>query len=142
MMPLPTNSHLYDNAGTSLLGGFAPGSAKCVFPTSQGTLNCADTTVSMSGNDLVIAWNITRPTVPSPAANRFMDTHAMIPISLTVFGDGHVEHFRRGQRRTSKGGKRKPHRFRAARADATFKHKRGRQISGALLFAILAVRIA
>lgn len=50
--------YLYDDAGTRLLGGFAPGSANTI-SNSQGTLNCAATTVSTSGSVLVVGWSFT-----------------------------------------------------------------------------------
>jgi hypothetical protein len=50
--------YLYDDAGTTRLGGFAPGSAH-VITNSQGSLNCATTTVSRSGNALTVNWSLT-----------------------------------------------------------------------------------
>ena len=50
--------YLYNNAGTSLLGGFAPGSAN-VISNAQGSLNCAATTVVKNGNTLTVNWNLT-----------------------------------------------------------------------------------
>lgn len=50
--------YLYNDAGSSISNGYAPGSAN-VIPNSQGTLNCAATTVSRSGNTLTVGWNFT-----------------------------------------------------------------------------------
>lgn len=44
--------------GTSFLGGFAPGSNN-VISNSRGTLNCAATTITRSGNNITINWSIT-----------------------------------------------------------------------------------
>ena len=49
---------LYLSTGSSLGTGYAPGSAT-VITTSLGSLNCVNTTVTASGNNLVIAWNLT-----------------------------------------------------------------------------------
>jgi hypothetical protein len=57
---LPAANKLYlrkdDNSGW--LGGFAPGSAN-VISNSQGSLDCATTSFSMSGNTLTVNWNFT-----------------------------------------------------------------------------------
>lgn len=50
--------YLFNDAGTKLSGGFAPGSDASI-PNSQGTLNCAQTTVARSGNTLTVNWNFT-----------------------------------------------------------------------------------
>jgi len=56
---LPATNLLYlFNASNAAVGGFAPGSSN-VISTTLGSLNCAATTVSRSGNDLTIVWNIT-----------------------------------------------------------------------------------
>lgn len=49
--------YLKNDAGT-FIGGFAPGSAN-VISNSQGSLNCAATTVVKSGNTLTVHWNLT-----------------------------------------------------------------------------------
>jgi hypothetical protein len=54
--------YLFNDGGTALLGGFAPGSANTI-SNSQGSLNCAATTVSSSGNMVTVNWNLT----PTPA---------------------------------------------------------------------------
>lgn len=50
--------YLRNNANTTWLGGFAPGSSN-VIQNSYVKLNCAQTTVSGSGNTLTVRWNIT-----------------------------------------------------------------------------------
>jgi hypothetical protein len=50
--------YLFNDSGSALSGGFAPGSAQ-VISNSQGSLNCAATTVALSGNSLVVNWNFT-----------------------------------------------------------------------------------
>jgi hypothetical protein len=56
---LPTNRlYLRGADGTSLLGGFAPGSAN-VITAANGTLDCAKVTVSKSGNSLTVNWCLT-----------------------------------------------------------------------------------
>ena len=50
--------YLVNNTNTALVGGFAPGSAN-VITNSQGSLNCAATTVAVSGNTLTVKWNFT-----------------------------------------------------------------------------------
>jgi hypothetical protein len=47
-----------NDAGTSWLGGFAPG-APNVITNSQGSLNCATTTISGVGDQIVVNWSIT-----------------------------------------------------------------------------------
>lgn len=50
--------YLRDNFDTSWVGGFPPGSLNTVI-NSTVSLNCAKTTVSRSGTDLIINWNFT-----------------------------------------------------------------------------------
>jgi len=50
--------YLYNDAGSSSLGGFAPGSANTI-ENSYGKLNCALTTVTASGNTITVKWNLT-----------------------------------------------------------------------------------
>ncbi len=52
--------YLLDDAGTSYLGGFAPGSQN-VISNAQGSLDCASTSVSMSGDTLTVNWSL-KPT--------------------------------------------------------------------------------
>ena len=63
-MYTPANNKLFlrDNVNGSWLGGFAPGSNN-VISNSQGSLNCAGTTVTFGAQILTINWNFT------PAAN-------------------------------------------------------------------------
>lgn len=55
-----TNNLLFflNEAGTTFIGGFAPGSNN-VISNSRGSLDCANTTVTRSGNNLTIAWRVT-----------------------------------------------------------------------------------
>jgi len=53
-----TNLLYLRNTDGSFAGGFAPGSAN-VITTPLGSLNCAATTVSISGNQLAVTWNLT-----------------------------------------------------------------------------------
>jgi len=56
---LPATKLLYlFNASNVAVGGFAPGSDN-VISTPLGSLNCAATTVSGSGDDLTVVWSIT-----------------------------------------------------------------------------------
>jgi len=50
--------YLYTDAGTGFVGNCTPGVAGSL-TNAQGTLNCAATTVSGSGNNLTVNWNIT-----------------------------------------------------------------------------------
>ncbi len=50
--------YLYNDAGTATVGSCTPGVAGTLTNT-QGSLNCAATTVAVSGNNLTINWNIT-----------------------------------------------------------------------------------
>jgi hypothetical protein len=54
--------YLFNDAGNGIIGGFAPGSNN-VISNSQGSLNCAATTVTSSGDSLTVNWNFT------PSAN-------------------------------------------------------------------------
>jgi beta propeller repeat protein len=49
--------YLKNDAGTVLLGGYAPGSAN-VIENSYAKLDCSQTTVSGSGNTLTVNWNV------------------------------------------------------------------------------------
>lgn len=53
--------YLRDDANTTWLGGYAPSSANTI-SNSQGSLNCASTTVSGSGTNLSVNWNLTPST--------------------------------------------------------------------------------
>jgi len=56
---LPATNLLYlFNATNLAVGGFAPGSNN-VITTTLGSLNCAATTVTKSGGNLTVAWDIT-----------------------------------------------------------------------------------
>jgi len=56
---VPGTNLLYLADGSNVLnGGFTPGSAHTI-TTSQGSLNCALTTVTSSGNQLTVSWNLT-----------------------------------------------------------------------------------
>ncbi|MDQ3812429.1 MAG: hypothetical protein M3347_00600, partial [Armatimonadota bacterium] len=50
--------YLMNNAATGFMGPVTPGSGPPL-SNSQGTLNCAATTVTVSGNTLTINWNFT-----------------------------------------------------------------------------------
>jgi hypothetical protein len=63
--------YLFNDAGTALLGGFTPGSSNTI-SNSQGTLNCADTTVVNSGNTLTINWNFTPAASYGGAKNLYL----------------------------------------------------------------------
>jgi len=62
-MYTPANNKLYlrDNTNGSWLGGFAPGSAN-VITNSQGSLNCAATSVTFGAQILTINWSFTPAT--------------------------------------------------------------------------------
>jgi hypothetical protein len=49
--------YLLADDGVTLLGGFAPGSNN-VISNSRGSLNCASTTLSISGNRLTVLWSV------------------------------------------------------------------------------------
>ncbi len=53
------NNKLYlrNDAGTAFIGGFVPGSNNTI-SNSQGSLNCANTTVSKSGDTLTLNWSL------------------------------------------------------------------------------------
>ena len=61
---------LYNDTGTALVGSFAPGSAHTL-SNSLGTLDCANTTVSLSGNTLTVNWSIALKATMS-GSNKFM----------------------------------------------------------------------
>ncbi|RYG68105.1 hypothetical protein EON80_12335 [bacterium] len=50
--------YLVSDNGQTVLGGYAPGSAKLI-TNSQGTLDCSKTTVTVNGNAIIIHWNFT-----------------------------------------------------------------------------------
>lgn len=50
--------YLFNNLGTTLLGGFRPGSNNTI-ESGKGILNCANTTVTKTGDTLTIRWAIT-----------------------------------------------------------------------------------
>lgn len=58
-----TNNLLFllNDAGTAFLGGFAPGSNN-VISNSRGSLNCAKSSVTRSGNSISIVWSVTPTT--------------------------------------------------------------------------------
>ena len=49
--------YLYNDAGTAYVGNCTPGAAKTLTNT-KGVLKCAATTVTVSGNNLTVSWNI------------------------------------------------------------------------------------
>jgi hypothetical protein len=53
---------LYNDSGTSAIGSCSPGEAT-ILTNAQGSLDCSATTVSASGQDLTVVWNIK----PKPA---------------------------------------------------------------------------
>jgi hypothetical protein len=56
---VPSNRLYLRNSTTgALVGGFAPGSAN-VISNASGSLNCAAVTVTRSGNELTVNWNLT-----------------------------------------------------------------------------------
>gem|GEM_PF-755591 len=57
-VPATNKLYLRDDTSSSWLGGFAPGSAN-VMENSYVKLDCAKTTVSKSGNNLTVNWNVT-----------------------------------------------------------------------------------
>lgn len=66
----PTQGLLYmmDDDGVTRLGGFAPGSDNTI-QNSQGVLNCKNTTVTASGNDITVNWAITAKPTSSLVGN-------------------------------------------------------------------------
>jgi len=64
--------YLY-NASNVAVGGFAPGSNN-VITTPLGSLNCAATTVSGSGDTLTVAWSITPGTALSGTQNLYLQS--------------------------------------------------------------------
>jgi hypothetical protein len=48
---------ILNDAGTTFVGGFAPGSANLI-QNSQGILHCAQTTVTKSGNAITVNWSV------------------------------------------------------------------------------------
>ena len=54
---LTNKLYLYNDAGTATVGNCTPGGAGRLTNT-QGSLNCAATTVAVSGNNLTVKWNI------------------------------------------------------------------------------------
>ena len=63
---------LGDDAGIGLAGSCKPG-APGHLTNSQGTLDCASTTVSRSGNDLTINWSITPKAAFTGVMNLYMN---------------------------------------------------------------------
>jgi alpha-tubulin suppressor-like RCC1 family protein len=63
--------YLFNDGGNAILGGFSPGSANTI-TNSQGSLNCAATTVSTSGNNLTINWNFTPASGYTGAKNLYL----------------------------------------------------------------------
>ena len=61
--------YLYNDAGTGYVGNCTPGVAGSLSNT-RGTLNCAATTVSGSGNNLTVNWNITPKAAFASATTR------------------------------------------------------------------------
>jgi CSLREA domain-containing protein len=58
--PVKNKLYLRNNANTAWLGGYAPGTAAVVSdPAGRGSLNCAETSVSSSGNTLAVNWSLT-----------------------------------------------------------------------------------
>ncbi len=55
--PATNKLYLYNDAGTGLLGGYAPGSAN-IIENSYAKLDCSKTTVTGSGATLTVKWNI------------------------------------------------------------------------------------
>lgn len=49
--------YLYKDDGVTLTGGFAPGSGN-VISNSQGSLDCAATSVTISGNNITVNWGL------------------------------------------------------------------------------------
>lgn len=65
------NLYLYNDTATGLLGPCKPGSQNTI-SNSQGTLNCATTTVTSNGNDSgTINWNITPKTTYRGTKNMY-----------------------------------------------------------------------
>jgi hypothetical protein len=48
---------MMDDAGTTFIGGFAPGSPN-VIENSYAKLDCSKTTVSGSGSTLTVTWSV------------------------------------------------------------------------------------
>ena len=63
--------YLYNNAGTSTVGGYAPGSYN-IIENSYVRLDCSSTTVSGSGNALTINWSITFKAPFTGAKNSYL----------------------------------------------------------------------
>ena len=69
---LPATNLLYlFNASNVAVGGYAPGSNH-VITTLLGSLNCAATTVTKSGDDLIVAWNLTPTNALSGVQNVYL----------------------------------------------------------------------
>jgi len=64
--------YLRNDTNTAWLGGFAPGSANTI-ENSYSKLNCAQTTVSGSGNTLTVKWNVTFKSAFSGNKNIYMN---------------------------------------------------------------------
>ncbi|GEM_PF-4311074 len=63
--------YLYNDTGTALLGGYAPGSAT-VIENTYARINCAQTTVTGSGTTLTIKWNVIFKTPFVGTANKYI----------------------------------------------------------------------
>ncbi|MBI5191640.1 MAG: multicopper oxidase domain-containing protein [Nitrospirae bacterium] len=50
--------YMMNDTGSTWIGGFAPGSANTIV-NSRATLNCANTTVNISGNNIRVSFNLT-----------------------------------------------------------------------------------
>ena len=75
--------YLYNDAGTGTVGNCPPGAAKSLSNT-QGTLNCAATTVTGSDNSLTISWNVTPSSVFASATKRNLYLYARDMSSVTA----------------------------------------------------------
>ncbi|HEX8832992.1 MAG TPA: SwmB domain-containing protein, partial [Abditibacteriaceae bacterium] len=72
---LTNRLYLLDDAGKSWLGGFTPGTNRTI-TNSQGSLNCATTTVQRFGNQLVVQWSLS-------AANKWQNTTQKVFLHVT-----------------------------------------------------------
>jgi len=66
------------NASGTNIGGFAPGSNNTI-TTPLGSLNCAQTTVTRNGNQLVIVWSVTPTT-------SLIGSNSVYPIVSDLYG--------------------------------------------------------
>ncbi|BCM93139.1 hypothetical protein IAD21_05027 [Abditibacteriota bacterium] len=65
---LQNKLYILNDAGTSYVGGVVPGTGS-VLSNSQGSLNCAATTVSSAGNTLTIKWSLSAKATLSNSPN-------------------------------------------------------------------------